>query len=212
MEVCDLHAVFVCGFVDEEFAGLRGYVRDLLSGLIPEACRRKYLGVVLTDSPIFVPRNYVSAQITPSSHGSLAFIARNDQTPLIALFCLHIHFDIKHDNRPQIPHSLLRHSEQFRPIVIKFHPLDRRIEVPYFYAFARADVPEADGIIGGAGGEKGGAGVDVNGPEGALVAVVCAEAFTVGGEPGADDLVFGAGEEDIAVFGVSVCKCQRGIQ
>ena len=36
------------------------------------------------------------------------------------------------------------------------------------------------------------------------MAVVCAEAFPVGGEPGADDLVFGAGEEDIAVFGVSV--------
>ena len=44
------------------------------------------------------------------------------------------------------------------------------------------------------------------------MAVVGAEAFTVGGEPGADDLVFGAGEEDIAIFGVSVGKSQRGIQ
>jgi len=35
------------------------------------------------------------------------------------------------------------------------------------------------------------------------VAVVGAEAFAVGGEPGADDLVFCAGEEDVAVFGVS---------
>ena len=41
--------------------------------------------------------------------------------------------------------------------------------------------------------------------------VVGAEAFTVGGEPGADYLVFGAGEEYVAVFGVSVvCKSQRG--
>ena len=157
-----------------------------------------------------MPRNYVPAQITPSSHGSLTLIACNDQTPLIALFCFHIHLDIKHDNRPQIPHSLLRHSEQFRPIIIKFHPLDRRIEVPYFYALARADVPEADGIVGGAGGEEGGAGVDVNGPESALVAVVCTEAFTVGGEPGADDLILGAGEEDIAVFGVSMGKESEG--
>ena len=38
------------------------------------------------------------------------------------------------------------------------------------------------------------------------MAMVCAEAFTVGGEPGADDLVFGAGEEDVAVFGVSIGK------
>ena len=36
------------------------------------------------------------------------------------------------------------------------------------------------------------------------MAVVGAEAFAVGGEPGADDLVFGAGEEYVAVFGVSV--------
>ena len=32
LEVRDLHAVFVCGFVDEEFAGLREGIRDLLSG------------------------------------------------------------------------------------------------------------------------------------------------------------------------------------
>lgn len=36
------------------------------------------------------------------------------------------------------------------------------------------------------------------------MAVVGTEAFAIGGEPGANDLVFGAGEEDVAVFGVSV--------
>ena len=36
------------------------------------------------------------------------------------------------------------------------------------------------------------------------MAVVGTKAFTVGGEPGADDLIFGAGEEYVAVFGVSV--------
>ena len=36
------------------------------------------------------------------------------------------------------------------------------------------------------------------------MAVVGAEAFAVGGEPGADYLVFGAGEEYVAVLGVSV--------
>ena len=39
--------------------------------------------------------------------------------------------------------------------------------------------------------------------------VVGAEAFAVGGEPGADYLVFGAGEEDVAIFGVSVGR-ERG--
>ena len=36
------------------------------------------------------------------------------------------------------------------------------------------------------------------------MAVVGAEAFTVGGEPGADYLIFGAREENVAVFSVSV--------
>ena len=34
--------------------------------------------------------------------------------------------------------------------------------------------------------------------------VISTEAFAIGGEPGADDLIFGTGEEYVAVFGVSV--------
>jgi len=41
------------------------------------------------------------------------------------------------------------------------------------------------------------------------VAVVGAETFAIGGEPGADYLVFGAGEEDIAVLGVSVRRMSQ---
>ena len=36
------------------------------------------------------------------------------------------------------------------------------------------------------------------------MAVIGTEAFAIGGEPGADDLIFGTGEEYVAVFGVSV--------
>lgn len=43
------------------------------------------------------------------------------------------------------------------------------------------------------------------------MAMVGAEAFAVCGEPGADYLVFGAGEEDVAIFGVSVGKSQRDL-
>ena len=39
--------------------------------------------------------------------------------------------------------------------------------------------------------------------------MVGAEAFAVGREPGADDLIFGAGEEDVAVFGVSKMTSQN---
>lgn len=163
-----------------------------------------YLCVVLTDRPILMPRNNVSAQVTPRSHGSFTLTARDDQTPLVTLLRRHVDLHIQHHYRPQESHSLLRHREQFRPILVELHPFDRRIEVPYFYALARTDVPEAHGIVGGAGGEEGGAGVDVDGPEGALVAMIGTEAFAVGGEPGADYLIFGTGEEYVAVFGVSV--------
>ena len=36
------------------------------------------------------------------------------------------------------------------------------------------------------------------------MAVVGAKALTIGGEPAADYLIFGGGEEDVAVFGISV--------
>ena len=36
------------------------------------------------------------------------------------------------------------------------------------------------------------------------MAVIGTKAFTIGGEPGADDLIFSAGEEYVAVFGVSM--------
>ena len=36
--------------------------------------------------------------------------------------------------------------------------------------------------------------------------MIGAKAFAVGGEPGADYLVFGTGEEDVAVFSVSMGK------
>ena len=42
------------------------------------------------------------------------------------------------------------------------------------------------------------------------MAVIGAEAFTVGGKPGADYLVFGAGEENVAIFGVSVGRESEG--
>ena len=43
------------------------------------------------------------------------------------------------------------------------------------------------------------------------MAVVGAEAFAVGGKPGADNLVFGAGKENVAVLGVSVGKSQKSL-
>ncbi len=185
-----------------------GMVR--LARWIGQGWWRAYFGVVLADGSVLVSCDDEFAQITPCSHRRFTLVARNDETPLIALLRLHIDLDIQHRYRAQISHSLLRHREQLRPVLVELDPLDRRVEVPYLYAFARADVPEADGVVGGARGEQRGAGVDVDGPEGALVAVVGAEALAVCGEPGADHLVLGAGEEDVAVLCVSGAHGVRG--
>ena len=159
-----------------------------------------------------MPCYNIPTQIAPPRHRRLTLIACNDQTPVTALLRLHIYLNVEHFNPSQIAHSHLGNREQFRPILVELNSLDRGIEFPYFYAFARSDIPEADRIVGGARGEEGGTRVDVDCPEGALVAMICAKAFAVGGEPGADNLVFGTGEEDVAVFGVSVDKSQRSLQ
>ena len=97
-----------------------------------------------------------------------------------------------------------------RAIFIELNSLHRGVEVPDFYAPPSPHVPEADGVVCGAGGEEGGGRVDIDGPEGALVAVVGAEAFAVSGVPGADYLVLRAGEEDVAIFGVSLMDLSQG--
>ncbi len=185
-----------------------GMVR--LARWIGQGWWRAYFGVVLADGSVLVSCDDEFAQITPRGHRCFTLVARNDQAPLVTLLRLHIDLDVQHHYRAQISHSLLRHREQLRPVLVELDPLDRRVEVPYLYAFARADVPEADGVVGGARGEERGAGVDVDGPESALVPVVGAEALAVCGEPGADHLVLGAGEEDVAVLCVSGAYEVRG--
>ena len=113
-----------------------------------------YLCVVLRYRSVFMSSDDISRKITPRRNRSFRLIARNRQRPLIALLSLHINLNIQHDNRPQKPHPLFRHGEQFRAILVKLDPLNRGVEIPYFHAFAGAHVPEADGVVCGAGGEE----------------------------------------------------------
>ena len=102
---------------------------------------RCYLGVVLRDGTVFVPGDDVLAEVTPSGDCSLALIARNYQTPLVALLGVHIDFDIQHDDRPEEAHTFLRHRKQLCAILIELHSLHCGVEIPHFYAFACPDVP-----------------------------------------------------------------------
>ena len=111
------------------------------------------------------------------------------------------------DDGGQLPRPLLRHSQQLPPILAEFRTLDAGREVPRLEQLARLHFPQAQGVVRAAGGEEGGGGVDVDGPEGALVAFVGAEALAVGAVPGADDVVFGDGEDEVAFFAESVRLC-----
>lgn len=101
-------------------------------------------------------------------------------------------------------HALLGDAQQLGAILVELDALDGGREVPGHQALAGGHLPQLDGVVGGAGGDHGAGWVDVDGPDGALVAVVGAEALAVVGEPGADVLILGCGEDDIAIAVISV--------
>jgi len=109
--------------------------------------------------------------------------------------------------------ALFGDGEELFAVVGEFDALDGGQVVPCFEQFARFHFPHAHGAVGAAGREEGGGGVDIDGPEGALVAFVGAEALAVGAVPGADDMVFADGEEEVAFLGESAgtMSALRGI-
>lgn len=167
------------------------------------------LAVILRDGAVLVAGDDVLAEVAPPGHGGFALLAHNGELLLVALLGLDVDLDVQHDDGAQVPHALLGHAQQLGAVLVELDPLDGCGEVPCLEALARLDVPEADGVVGRARGEDGGGGVDVDGPDGALVAAICAEALAVVGEPGADLLIFGDGEDDVAFAVVSVRKASQ---
>lgn len=143
---------------------VNGEVEELVSGL----------GIVLGDGPILVTSNNVLAEVAPPSNRSLALVANNSQGLLVALFGLGIELDVEHDNGAQVAHSLLCHAQELGSILVELHTLDRSWELPRLQQLASLDFPEADCVVGRPGGEEGCRRVDINGPDSADVAVVCA--------------------------------------
>lgn len=100
-------------------------------------------------------------------------------------------------------HTLLCDAEQLGAVLVELDALDGGGELPCHQALAGLDLPQLDGVISGARGDDGAGGVDVDGPDGTLVAVVCAEALAIVGEPRADVLVLCYGEDEVAIAVVS---------
>ena len=142
----------------------------------------------------------ISREVTPAGHGGLALLARDLQTRLGRMFALNIAVDVEDDDGAQLAHALLRHRQQLRTVFGKFHALHRRQEIPRLQAFPGSNVPNANGVVGGASGEECGGGVYIDRPQGALMAMIGAQSLAVGREPCAHDVVFGGREENIAIF------------
>lgn len=141
----------------------------------------------------------VLAEVTPASNGGLALVTNNGEFPLVALFGVRIGVDVENDDRAKMSHALLGDTEELASVGAELDALDGGREVPCLEALAALDVPESDGVVGTATGDHGRGGLDIDGPDGALVALVRAETLAIVGEPDADLLILGDGEEEIAV-------------
>jgi hypothetical protein len=164
------------------------------------------LGIILGDGAVLVASNDVFAEVAPPSNGGLALVADDRQGLLIALLGLYIDRNIEHNNGAQVSHALLGYAQQLGALLVKLDPLDGSRELPCLEALAGLYIPQADRVVGGTGGEDGGGGVDVDSPDGTLVAVVGSQPFTVVGEPCADMLVLRRRENQVAIAVVSATQ------
>lgn len=174
---------------------------ELVGGEVVE--KIAVLAVVLGDGAVLVAGDDVFAQVAPPGNGGLALVADDGQGLLVRLLRLHVDLDVEHNDCAQMPHALLRHAQQLGAILVELDALDGRGEVPCLEELAGLDLPEADGVVGGTGGDDGGGGVDIDGPDGTLVTVVCAETLAVVREPTADLLVLCGREDEIAFAVIS---------
>lgn len=151
----------------------------------------------------------VLGHVAPSRHGRLAPVAHNSQLPLVGLLSLGVEVDRQHDDVTHVTHALLGDAQELRGILVELDALDGGGELPGLDQAAGLDVPEADGVVGGARGEEGAGRVGVDGPDGTNVALVGAQALAVVREPAADDLILGDGEDEVTVGVVPGGGCQR---
>lgn len=143
--------------------------------------------------------NDVLGQVAPASNGSLALVAHDCQIPLVALLGVDIQNDGENDDRTQMTHALLGNSQNLLSVGAELDTLDCGGEVPGLQQAAGLDFPESHGVVGATTRDYGGSGIDVDGPDGALVSLVGAETFAIVCIPDTDLLVLGHGEKEVAV-------------
>ncbi len=157
------------------------------------------LAVVLGDGAVLVAGDDVLAKVAPPGDRGFALLANDGQLLLVGLLGVNVDLDIEDDDGAEMTHALLRHAKQLGAILVELDALDGGREVPCLQALPGLDVPETNCVVGRARGENSGGGVDIDGPDGTLVAAVCPETLAVMRHPHADLLILGYGEDEVAI-------------
>lgn len=138
-----------------------------------------HLAMILRDGTVLVSGNDVLVEVAPRGDGGLALLESDSEEGLIRLRSLNIVDNREHDDGTQVTHSHFSDAQQERTVLRELDALDSGGELPGLQASSGPDLPELDSVVGRAGGEEGGGGVDVDGPEGSLVAIVCAQSLAI---------------------------------
>lgn len=183
LQVGDLHVGVVREDVGDELAGL---------------------GVPLGDAAVLVAGDDVVGEVGEAGNGDTGQLVDDDaQGRLVGLLGVGVLVDVVDYDVGELTGTLLGHAQQLLSILRELHALDRGQVVPCLQQLAGLHLPQSHGVVSTAGREQAGARVDVDGPEGTNVALVCAEALAICAVPRADGVILADGEEEIAFLGES---------
>ena len=157
------------------------------------------LAVILADAAVLVTRDDILAEVAPACDGGLAFVADNCEGPLICLLSVDVRVDFENDDVGEVTHALLGNAQELGAVLVELNALDSGRELPCLETATGLDLPEADGVVGRAGGDHGGGGVDIDSPDSTNVAMVGAETLAVVRVPYANLLILGDREDEIAI-------------
>lgn len=205
--VVQLGGLVLAGGQEVGAVGAPLQVGNLEVGVVREDVGDELAGlcVPLGDTAILVSRNDVLGEVGESSNGDTGKLVNNNaQRGLVGLRCVGGGVDVVDDDVAELSGTLLGHTQKLLSILRELDTLDRGQEVPCLEQLAGLNLPKSHGVVGTAGREKAGVRVDIDGPEGTLVALVCAEALAICAVPRADDVILGNGEDEVALLGEPV--------
>ena len=131
------------------------------------------LAVPLCNGAVLVAGDDVLGEVGEAGNGSLALVADYPQQLLVGLGGLNIGVDLVHDDCGQVPGALLCDTKQLPAVGRELDALDGCGELPGLQQLSGLDLPQAHRVVGATGREQLRGGVDVDGPQGSDVAVVC---------------------------------------